>query len=191
MKALKESLLSNTKDKVDTVKKRIGVLGSLFEMYNIGMYTNGVNFIAEGHIDLEKLDKLLDGKDYITAHDTESMRNIQRALERPISSYDRDNKQHIQNLLKVIKWIENLPCPLFDTLREFEQQFPKYLETEFKQITKKKIVVTMHCFAGDYRVEVNWKGRTLENLFYFNLDIYKMMSILSEHIFMVESFKSN
>jgi hypothetical protein len=167
---------------VDTVKKKLGALGSSFEMYNFGIYTNGVNFIADGYIDLEKLDKLLDGKDYITAHDTQSMRNIQRAISQPVSPYDRDNRPHIENLLKVIKWIENLPCPLFDSLREFEQQFPKYLETEFKQITKKKIVVTMHSFAGDYRVEVNWKGRILENLFYFNLDRHQVKTILGESL---------
>lgn len=182
MKALKESLLGNTKDKVDTAKKRVGALGSSFEMYNFGIYTNGVNFVAEGYIDLEKLDKLLDGKDYITAHDTQSMRNIQRAISQPVSPYDRDNRPHIENLLKVIKWIENLPCPLFDTLREFEQQLPKYIETAFKQITKKKIVVTMHSFAGDYRIEVNWKGRMLENLFYFNLDKHQVKTILGESL---------
>ena len=182
MKALKESLLSNTKDKVVTAKKKLGALGSSFEMYHFGIYTNGVNFIADGYIDLEKLDKLIEGKDYIRAHGTQAMRNIQSAIERPVSPYDRDNRPHIENLLKVIKWIENLPCPLFDSLREFEQQLPKYIETAFKQITKKKIVVTLRCFAGDYRVEVNWKGRILENLFYFNLDRHQVKTILGESL---------
>jgi hypothetical protein len=182
MKALKESLLGNTKDKVATIKKRVGALGSSFEMYNFGIYTNGVNFIADGYIDLEKLDKLIDGKDYITVHNTQSMRTIQRAISQPISLYDKNNKPHIVNLLKVIKWIENLPCPLFDSLREFEQQLPKYIETAFKQITKRKIVVTIHSFSGDYRLDVNWKGRSLETLFYFNLDKNQVKTILGESI---------
>jgi hypothetical protein len=174
MITLKESILGNTRNKILDAKDKIGKLGSLFDIYSFGLYTSGISFVEAGHIDINKLDSLTKGMDYINIDDTQSYKQLRRILDNPDKEYDRDNKPYFEVLLKVLMWIENLPCLEFESMRDFEQRLPMFLSDAFKQITKKKIVVFMGNFYNDIILNIEWKkGRGTNSLFNIKIDKQK------------------
>ena len=174
MITLKESLLGNTREKVLNTKDKIGMFGSLFDIYNFGIYTSGINFVAAGYVDEVKLDSLTKGMSYINLDDTQSYKRLMGILNNPQKDYDRDNRPYFDVLLKILMWIENLPCLEFNTMREFEQGLPTWLSNVFKQITKKKIVVQMANFYDDIILSIEWKkGRGTDSLFTLKIDKQK------------------
>lgn len=174
MITLKESILGNTRERVLNTKDMIDKFGSLFDIYSFGIYTSGINFVAAGYVDENKLNSLTKDMSYINLDDTQSYKRLIGILNNPQQDYDRDNRPYFDVLLKILMWIENLPCLDFNTMREFEQGLPTWLSNAFKQITKKKIVVQMANFYNDIILSIEWKkGRGTDILFNIKIDKQK------------------
>lgn len=182
MITLKESILNKTSNHISDLKHRLGTFGMLYKICEFGIYSNAMNFVMDGNVDTDKLDKLIAGKSYMHADNTSSMRKMNNLLQSSSHPFMRDNRPNIEVVLKIIKWIENLPCMMFERPTDIEG----FLVKEFKQIIKKKLKVRVTRIQDLIYVNVSYKsGGTELDLFHFEI------SEDSKENFMMESILGN
>lgn len=171
MVTLKESLLSSTSKKVSLAKNIVGAFGDKYKITSFYTYYELYDMIEAGYINIEKLNKLTQGKSFINIDPNYNV---------------NDNLKHrpeFDSILKLAMWIENLVCTPFESLDDMT----KFLQTAFKEITRKKIVVNYKnwTLSGRIQLYINWKSRRMTQLGTITLDrdsVYRYMneSLLSQ-----------